>query len=418
MKKKRNWQRWPNDIRVSFINATHKMRITKTNKRHPSNHILWKEAVSTEKLDFDWGIWLVLRTIYHDSIDQDERQLFKNGGTSTKIAERYYDTDVLTASTPTNFRPRPAKWARVADCPSATPLVSQPTVLVGNQVSFEQYKAQHKDIPATTHNQNGSNVSPNSFTRRYSAASQTHHRPQYPSFEGGSERSIHTQSVQTSGSNEAGKEWMPSHQYINPSEPTLRIHRSKPGINPSTVAEQSNTQALGSRTALLTGIEAGGDINAMVGKAAADIAKKNIEPWMANRFDTITQELKTTVANHFRWSITSEAEKFLHRRLPELNAEIEPFAERIMSKLQPEITQQIDSALATFTNEITQQIDSAMATFKNEMMECSNDFKASLGPWIAQQIETAIVNRENRLKAEEAALKRSYEAYLQDHRNN
>ncbi|XEU95222.1 hypothetical protein FSHL1_000506 [Fusarium sambucinum] len=339
MKKKRNWQRWPNDIRVSFINATHKMRITKTNKRHPSNHILWKEAVSTEKLDFDWGIWLVLRTIYHDSIDQDERQSFKNGGASTKIAERYYDTDVLTASTPTNFRPRPAKWARVADCPSATPLVSQPTVLVGNQ-------------------------------------------------------------------------------YINPSEPTLRIHRSKPGINPSTVAEQSNTQALGSRTALLTGIEAGGDINAMVGKAAADIAKKNIEPWMANRFDTITQELKTTVANHFRWSITSEAEKFLHRRLPELNAEIEPFAERIMSKLQPEITQQIDSALATFTNEITQQIDSAMATFKNEMMECSNDFKASLGPWIAQQIETAIVNRENRLKAEEAALKRSYEAYLQDHRNN
>ncbi|KAG8667523.1 hypothetical protein FPOAC2_12691 [Fusarium poae] len=171
----------------------------------------------------------------------------------------------------------------------------------------------------------------------------------------------------------------------------------------STVAEQSDTQTLGSRPTSLTDIEAGPITNATLGEAVTDIAKKNIEPWMTNRLDTAAEELKTTVANQFQWSITSEAEKFIHRRLPELNAEIEPFAERVKSKLQPEITQQIDSA---------------MATVKKEMMECFDEFKASIEPWITYRIETAIVNHENLRKAEKAIFKRNYEAYQQGRHNN
>ncbi|KAG8360981.1 hypothetical protein FVEN_g12669 [Fusarium venenatum] len=58
-----------------------------------------------------------------------------------------------------------------------------------------------------------------------------------------------------------------------------------------------------------------------------------------------------------------------------------------------------------------------MATIKNEMMGCFNDFKDSLEPWIAQQMDAAIVNYKNRQKAGKAEFKRSFEAYQRGQRN-
>ncbi|KAF0636847.1 hypothetical protein FPSE5266_10223 [Fusarium pseudograminearum] len=111
--------------------VTHlKLHITKTNRKHPSNHKLWKDAVSTDKLDYNWGIWLVLRAIYYDTVDsQDRRQSFRNGVAATKIAERYKGTDIFNDTSPTPWVPRPEKWSSVTGHDSATPEPQQPQAM-------------------------------------------------------------------------------------------------------------------------------------------------------------------------------------------------------------------------------------------------------------------------------------------------
>ncbi|KAG8673114.1 hypothetical protein FPOAC1_006417 [Fusarium poae] len=113
---------WPTSIRDSFVAATHELRITKTDRKNPSDHALWQDAVSADNLDFDWAVWLVLRTIYYDTVDKMESRLsFKNGLAVKKITERYQGIDIFNTWFPIIWAPRPSKWGRIASRSASNP---------------------------------------------------------------------------------------------------------------------------------------------------------------------------------------------------------------------------------------------------------------------------------------------------------
>ncbi|KAM0367309.1 hypothetical protein HYE67_005787 [Fusarium culmorum] len=135
----------------SFVNATHRLHITKTNRKHPSNHKLWKDAVSTDKLDYNWGIWLVLRAIYFDTVDsQDKRQSFRNGVAATKIAERYQGTDIFNDTSPTTWAPRPEKWPGVTGHGTATPEPQQPQAPIPQSSRITTPQSSHVATPQSS----------------------------------------------------------------------------------------------------------------------------------------------------------------------------------------------------------------------------------------------------------------------------
>ncbi|KAM6518765.1 hypothetical protein FSOLCH5_007528 [Fusarium solani] len=117
-----NWWKYPDDIKFSFVSATFKTAITKSNAKGPSAHVLYKASVNCSKRDFDWGLWLVLRVIYYD-VHQDltdskaqlKRLNFRRGDACKLIRQRYPDADVLLDNVPPTFPPRPPSWTSLGD---------------------------------------------------------------------------------------------------------------------------------------------------------------------------------------------------------------------------------------------------------------------------------------------------------------
>ncbi|KAJ4162961.1 hypothetical protein NW754_014383 [Fusarium falciforme] len=117
-----NWWKYPDDIKFSFVSATFKTAITKSNAKGPSAHLLYKASVNCSKRDFDWGLWLVLRVIYYD-VHQDltdsrarlKRLNFRGGDACKLIRQRYPDVDVLRENVPPTFPPRPPSWTSLGD---------------------------------------------------------------------------------------------------------------------------------------------------------------------------------------------------------------------------------------------------------------------------------------------------------------
>ncbi|CAG7558585.1 unnamed protein product [Fusarium equiseti] len=108
-----NWYKYPEHIRQSFHLATTRVMFTESNQKNASNHALWKKAISSKQWDFDWGIWLVLRATYYDTVkpkDAPKRTSFRHGQASVLIAQRYKDCDVMQDLVPVSFPPRPREW--------------------------------------------------------------------------------------------------------------------------------------------------------------------------------------------------------------------------------------------------------------------------------------------------------------------
>ncbi|KAH6993977.1 hypothetical protein EDB82DRAFT_556212 [Fusarium venenatum] len=103
----------PQNIRDSFADAIQESRITKT--MNSSNHVLLKDAVAADNLDFDWAIWLVLQAVYYDTDSTAKRLSFKNSLAAMRITERYQGIDVLYDNFPITDAPRPSKWGRIAN---------------------------------------------------------------------------------------------------------------------------------------------------------------------------------------------------------------------------------------------------------------------------------------------------------------
>ncbi|KAG8357242.1 hypothetical protein FVEN_g5122 [Fusarium venenatum] len=86
-----------------------------------SNHVLWKDAVAADNLDFDWAMWLVLRAVYYDTDSTANRLSFKNSLAAKKITERYQGIDVLYDNFLITDAPRPSKWGRIANHRASNP---------------------------------------------------------------------------------------------------------------------------------------------------------------------------------------------------------------------------------------------------------------------------------------------------------
>ncbi|KAL6916162.1 hypothetical protein FSST1_007657 [Fusarium sambucinum] len=88
---------------------------------NPTKHVLWKDAVAADNLDFDWGVWLVLRAVYYDTDSTANRLSFKNSLAAKKITERYQGIDVFYAIFPITYAPQPSKWGRIANHRASNP---------------------------------------------------------------------------------------------------------------------------------------------------------------------------------------------------------------------------------------------------------------------------------------------------------
>ncbi|KAJ3528639.1 hypothetical protein NM208_g10110 [Fusarium decemcellulare] len=111
-----NWWKYPVDIKNSFLDATQKIGHTARNIGKPSDHALWRVTVT--RREFDWGVWLVLRAMYYDTIMDETDPVYVMGRTrlatglaKTLIDERYPGNDNLNVDVPMSFPPRPPNWA-------------------------------------------------------------------------------------------------------------------------------------------------------------------------------------------------------------------------------------------------------------------------------------------------------------------
>lgn len=109
----------------SILDACEQINENTTNMKKPSNHALWKRAVASSELDFDWAAWIVLGTAYYDPIAKStkpEDTKFKDGfltnRATKKIQERYNCEKIFTDQLPTNISPpRPLEWGNVKTKP-------------------------------------------------------------------------------------------------------------------------------------------------------------------------------------------------------------------------------------------------------------------------------------------------------------
>ncbi|KAJ3532655.1 hypothetical protein NM208_g8345 [Fusarium decemcellulare] len=102
-----NWDLFPETIRKSFLAAVDESYQTPTNITRPSNHKLWKSAVSSNQIDLDWGD--------EDATQLKQRTAFQTGGATKRMKERYPDLDILHTDVPETFPDRPSAWPEVGD---------------------------------------------------------------------------------------------------------------------------------------------------------------------------------------------------------------------------------------------------------------------------------------------------------------
>ncbi|KAG5789436.1 hypothetical protein H9Q69_011504 [Fusarium xylarioides] len=126
-KMKKYWHQhsavFPEEMRDSFISAFQKIRKTISNTESPSNHLIWKNTLSSCKEDLDWAKWIVLRTIYYDPIvnskdpeEQGFRANFMKNEVSKRIQERYPGVNIFTAKVPDDISaPRPSTCPVIGD---------------------------------------------------------------------------------------------------------------------------------------------------------------------------------------------------------------------------------------------------------------------------------------------------------------
>ncbi|KAF5638117.1 hypothetical protein F52700_4822 [Fusarium sp. NRRL 52700] len=111
------------EMKDSFISAFQKIRETVSNARSPSNHIIWKNTLTSCKEDLDWAKWIVLRAIYYDPIlnsktaeDQGFRANFMKNEVAKRIQERYAGVSIFTAKVPDDLSAsRPSSWPVIGD---------------------------------------------------------------------------------------------------------------------------------------------------------------------------------------------------------------------------------------------------------------------------------------------------------------
>ncbi|RSL69387.1 hypothetical protein CEP53_002210 [Fusarium sp. AF-6] len=143
---KENWWKYPDNIKRSFLSATRKTAVTKTNNQRPTAHVLFNGPVRFNRHDFDWGVWLVLRVIYYDVHKNAmnprarmTRSNFSRGPAKEMIMQRYPGVDVLEGNVPPTFPPRPSSWDKPSsDGPaisSTSPKVEIGADSAGNQTS-------------------------------------------------------------------------------------------------------------------------------------------------------------------------------------------------------------------------------------------------------------------------------------------
>ncbi|RSL78661.1 hypothetical protein BHE90_004117 [Fusarium euwallaceae] len=143
---KENWWKYPDNIKRSFLSATRKTATTKTNNQRPTAHVLFRGSVRFNRLDFDWGVWLVLRAIYYDvnkrAVNPRARMTrsnFSRGPAKEMIMQRYPGVNVLEANVPPTFPPRPPSWDKVSGDgtgdSSTSPKVEMGAASASNQTS-------------------------------------------------------------------------------------------------------------------------------------------------------------------------------------------------------------------------------------------------------------------------------------------
>ncbi|KAJ4120090.1 hypothetical protein NW768_010373 [Fusarium equiseti] len=113
-----NVARITDDMRSSFPDACNEIGERTTNMKCPSSHKLWKKAVRSSELDFDWAAWIVLRAVYYGPVAKSQKpedikfraNLLTNEA-AKKTQERYPNTDIFTAQLPEDIHaPRPPEW--------------------------------------------------------------------------------------------------------------------------------------------------------------------------------------------------------------------------------------------------------------------------------------------------------------------
>ncbi|SCO54635.1 uncharacterized protein FFMR_11916 [Fusarium fujikuroi] len=113
----------PEEMKDSFISAFQKIRKTTSNAKSPSNHMIWKNTLSSCKEDLDWAKWIVLRAVYYDPVanskepgEQMFRANFMKNEVSKRIQQRYPGVNVFTAKVPNDLSaPRPSTWPMIGD---------------------------------------------------------------------------------------------------------------------------------------------------------------------------------------------------------------------------------------------------------------------------------------------------------------
>ncbi|CAJ0540121.1 Ff.00g073920.m01.CDS01 [Fusarium sp. VM40] len=114
----KNWDKFPENMRTSFISTFKKVNQTESNVKSPSNHIIWKTTVTSCKEDLDWGVWIILRAIYYDPVvhSKDQKDIlfkanFMQNQAAKRIQQRYPEVNIFTAKLPGELdSPRPSDW--------------------------------------------------------------------------------------------------------------------------------------------------------------------------------------------------------------------------------------------------------------------------------------------------------------------
>ncbi|KAM0200380.1 hypothetical protein ACHAPI_002805 [Fusarium lateritium] len=129
-----NWNKFPESMRASFMSTFKKVNQTESNIRSPSNHIIWKTTITSCKEDLDWGVWIILRTIYYDPVlhSKDQKDIafkgnFMQNQAVKRIEQRYPGVDIFTVKLPAKLdSPRPSDWPALGS-PQGFPKLKEET---------------------------------------------------------------------------------------------------------------------------------------------------------------------------------------------------------------------------------------------------------------------------------------------------
>ncbi|RGP78361.1 hypothetical protein FLONG3_3497 [Fusarium longipes] len=410
------------------------MNFTETNLKNASNHILWKWAVASNKWDYDWGIWVVLRALYYDTFDatgrSDHRKVsFLYSLACTKIAARYKTTRIIDADVPADYAPRPSEWdnqptgSRLSSTnthpnsdqgdqnaeaiPSITAITDQKDTSAATQSvlqALHQISIRSFNQFTPTKARQGRDVS---FTFRmklpasFDSAPAQHSNPKDTTIEPPTQTqpafdATPSDSLFGERNWAIDQPWIPRRGTVpRPDQNRVGSATSNDPFAPSTTSHQpdksktcsSFNQCESSSTSpLQRGNTNTGDRN-LPSSSAQSLNTTTYEQRLDAAKKDITRNLDATISKCLD-SSRNELRELIEQKTTELEARI-PTAEKLW-----------DETKKLWEQSIEKRLELSDTSMHKNTLNLFNEFKANLRPWINREIERASQQSQDRFKTD------------------